>query len=732
MNESKDKPEGKEKEQIQYREFSEDQFKQILEEHSKWLGTNGKEGKQANLERANLQKFNLTGVQLEKAHLKEVNLEKVDLTKANLEQADLEKANLQQARMYKASLRWANLQKANLENADLQQANLNWANLEEAVLRKAYAHGASLVGAHLNHAKLEEVNLYNADLTDADLTEANLEGSDLRRAKLNKAHVLRAKLRDANLQDADLTYATGLLGEQFAATDVSGAKLPPPIIKFDGVKIVEEASRNARKLFLLMLIGCVYAWLTIGTTTDVRLLTNSASSPLPIIGAQIPIVGFYWAAPIFLLGIYIYFHLYLQRIWENLAELPAVFPDGRSLNKTVYPWLLYGFIRAHFVQLRSDRPPLSRLESTISILLAWWIVPLTLLLFWGRYIRRHDWTITILQIVFIAVTTTLCMIFQQLTRNTLRGQPTRRIVLIHVPAGFVIFTLFLLMSLGAIEGVPPYRGTGIKTWIPRVFETVNSSTFANIEEEDISMKPDNWTGDSSQISLVKGAKLKGRDLRHARAFRAFLVRADLREADLRGAILREADLRNATLHSANLESAQLLGANLQRANLSRRISPKRKQEKLLDKSIPVADFMKRANLRYCRLINANLCEAYLSEAILEDACLWAANLEKAALDFANLKGADLLHANLRGADLTGAVLDSASLRYADLRGADLLETSFSGADLYRTNFRGTNLRGAKELTFKHIEQARIDAKTQLPSYLIKPGQAEQESSRKTN
>jgi hypothetical protein len=39
-----------------------------------------------------------------------------------------------------------------------------------------------------------------------------------------------------------------------------------------------------------MLLACLYAIITIATTNDVNLLTNSASSPLPIIGAAIPVV----------------------------------------------------------------------------------------------------------------------------------------------------------------------------------------------------------------------------------------------------------------------------------------------------------------------------------------------------------------------------------------------------------------------------------------------------------
>ena len=85
-----------------------------------------------------------------------------------------------------------------------------------------------------------------------------------------------------------------------------------------------------------MLLGCVYSWLTIATTTDVKLLTNTASSPLPIIGTEIPIAWFYIAAPLVLIALYLYFHFYLQGLWESLASLPAIFPDGKRLDERAY------------------------------------------------------------------------------------------------------------------------------------------------------------------------------------------------------------------------------------------------------------------------------------------------------------------------------------------------------------------------------------------------------------
>ena len=79
------------------------------------------------------------------------------------------------------------------------------------------------------------------------------------------------------------------------------------------------------------------------------LLTNSGSSPLPIIQTKVPIAGFYWAAPAILLALYCYLHLYLQRLWEGMANLPAIFLDGRKLDE----WRLSVAAVGHRAQART-------------------------------------------------------------------------------------------------------------------------------------------------------------------------------------------------------------------------------------------------------------------------------------------------------------------------------------------------------------------------------------------
>ncbi len=551
---------------------------------------------------------------------------------------------------------------------------------EDALQRILVAHKTWL---DTDEKKGEKADLSQTDLRKANLRKANLQGANLRGANLQKANLRKTDLRDADLSDAKLSDVTGLLADMLAGANLSNSKLSEDIAAFDGLARVEEISRIARPVFIGILAGCVYSWLTVATTTDARLLTNSASSPLPIIDTEIPIAGFYWVAPILLLGVYLYLHLYLQRLWEGLADLPAVFPDGNPLNKKVYPWLLSGLVRAHFERLQDKRPLLSHLENWAVIFLSWWIVPVTVLMFWGRYLPYHEWYGTGLHVVLLVVSIGSAILLHRHAVRTLRRDVTafrwRKPWLdprtYQVAVALVSGVAFALVSLGAIEGEVrrDYAGSIVlrdkATWMPYAFDRVGYRTYANLREADVSTKPAGWTGLSEQpkegldesllekaraeLAQVQGASLVGADLRYADAVDAFLAKADLR-----GANLLEADLSDANLQAADFS----LFANLQRANLS------------------------RANLRGAQFLGANL------------------------------QGANLTHAKLHGADLGGANLQEASLFRANLQNADL-SANLQGAILTYAKLQGANLIFAKNLTGEQLDEACGDDKTKLPKYL---------------
>ena len=327
-----------------------------------------------------------------------------------------------------------------------------------------------------------------------------------------------------------------------------------------------------------------------------------------------------------------------------------MFPDGRPLDKKVYPWLLSGLVRAHFKRLQEERTRLTRLENLTVVFLAWWIVPLTVLIFWGRYLPRHEWIGTGLHIALLTISIGSAILLHRHAVRTLRRDITAfhwrncwrdgRTYQVAVALGFG--AVFALVSLGAIEGKADRdRGGsvalgGVATWVPYAFDRAGYRTFANLQETDLSNKPATWTGlaelpaeeldDSAQekaraeLAQVKGASLRNANLSYANAPFAFLAKARLSRANLQGANLAFANLQEANLTSANLQGANLWNANLQGADLFR----------------------------------ANLEGAKLSRADLEGARLSRANLQEADLAYANLQGAKLGGANLQGAKLWGA------------------------------------------------------------------------------
>jgi uncharacterized protein YjbI with pentapeptide repeats len=320
--------------------------------------------------------------------------------------------------------------------------------------------------------------------------------------------------------------------------------------------------------------------------------------------------------------LYFYFHLYLIKQWEALASLPAIFPDGKRLDERAYPWLLNGLVRRHFKRLKTGRPLIADIQEWITIFLAWWVVPFTMMAFWLRYISRHDWWGTCFHIGLIVLAVTFAIIFYRLCALTLQGKQNSdstsqsQYYLKNKKQIYkVILACFSLIYLSAIA-----------------FTNIG----ADFREKTISEKPANYglLSEKERIEFVKGTDLKGRNLSNADMYKAFLVKADLRGASLAGANLEEANLEKARLEKANFQEANLRWANLQQANL------------------------KFATLRKARLWGVNLQDANLGSTNLQNTSFKDANLKGANLTYANLKNAYLFSTDLRGA--TNITIDQLS------------------------------------------------------------------------
>ena len=452
--------------------------------------------------------------------------------------------------------------------------------------------------------------------------------------------------------------------------------------------------------------------LLIVRTTDVQLLTNSGTVKIPVVDAEMPVTTLFWLGPLVLLVLYFAFHLYLQRLWEMLAGLPAVFPDGMPVTQKTYPWLMNDMVRSEFPRLRGAGPPLAFSQEYLFTALAYALAPLTLFPFWARYLCRHEWTVTGWHVAVAGLFVWSSLIFFYLARTTLRRSarvverwcgPWRGagalvktgMALLPVAVGALWALCVWEVSRVAITfGVPrelynpaadDHRGRPFpdiankydpRRWVPRVLEEIGDSPFVNFREADVSVKPDTWTG--VKPDTWTGAKpdparhIPGDSIATVRAG-AHLAGADLRYGDLHGAFLVNADLRGTDLRCADLQTADLRGAM---------ISPR-------------TDF-RAASLDWADLSGDDLIGAALGGGELYGADLTGADLTSADLAGANLKGARLREADLTGADLSGAKLagadfGGAAFRGTDLEGADLSGATLAGAELTAANFAGANL-----------------------------------------
>ncbi len=407
-----DSPEVGERRRV--RQLSKDKVKRILTEHLQWITYEGRRGEKADLSYVDLTKHELTitppGKQAPPDFLRQVEHPGIYLQGADLEGAILAGKDLRNAQFKAIGL-----------EADEK--------IIEQIRTDRQRGGKKLRRTRLARADLRDAEMWGADLRAAELWEADLRGANLEKAILEGADLNKAKLQDSNLKDADLTDVTGLVTENLGGADLTNALLPEDIKRFWAFDFVKEASRKAGKLFVGMLIGCGYVVLTVANYWSPAQSGADSSQILPILQTKMSVAWFAWAAPALLIGVYTYFHLYLLRIWEGLASLPAYLVSGEPLDRAVHAWLPLGYIRSLFKRLAEKRPPLHRLQMAFVFFLVWFSAPLTLLLLWIWQTHRRVLSGIILSAVSVAICAALGMVSFHHARAALRREEPGRLFL---------------------------------------------------------------------------------------------------------------------------------------------------------------------------------------------------------------------------------------------------------------------------------------------------------------
>src|SRR3984957_3399242 len=569
---------------------------------------------------------------------------------------------------------------------------------KKADLRKARLEGSELIGVNLRHADLQDAILKSADLLLADLRDACLV-----RANLQETCLVGANLEGANLEGASLDSAMGLLPRQLAGANLHEASLPAQILEFNALPTFVAGSKTIARLFATIMIVSFLSFVMIWKTKDIKLLADSAIISYlhsSAAAAAMPTDQIYLLAPALLVALFLFFLYRLQELWDAVLELPAIFPDGRMLGHNG-PRIVTGLLRTHFRWMDQDGHSTRMIEKSFSVLLAYWLVPIILMLYWARYLTLQDFHGTLLHQVLLLIAVGVAFYC-----STQIGRPSDKWATEEKPTppaleklkalrpATVLATLFVTMSLlaaGTIAGVPQdkqrapqFNSFDPRRWASRAMWVVGYDPYAELTEASISTRPENWNGSDDQIASVKGARLNGTKFRYAQAYEIFLVNAHLFKADLQGAFLSGGELRNADLGQANLQFAILDRANLQHANLDR--------AQLDGANCSRTDF-RGANLSYSSMVGASLPDARLDGASLYSTNLQNASLLRGNLEKADLRAARLANANLEGADLQQSYLWSAKLQGANLRKAQLATAIFIDADLQNADLSGAQLNG---------------------------------------
>jgi uncharacterized protein YjbI with pentapeptide repeats len=625
-----------------------------------------------------------------------------------------------------------------LDLAEILDQHKQWVESGGETGVKADLSGVNLAKADLTGVNLQGAILHRVNLSGADLSMANLRGAGLVRANLQNTNLLGTELRGANLMGANVYGADGLWFGRLGGTNLFDAVLPESISAVDSSKAIADATKVARWFYFLTVGLSVICCLLIAYTNDVRLLLNSSALPITRLGNLLPMTGLYLGGPIVLLILSLRFHFLLLRLWGSMAALPAVFPDGQTLEKDG-PWYLMGLVRRHFRWQEESRSAMTTFETALSTVLAYWIVPATMFFFWLRYLTRQDFRGTLLHVflmtVAVATATSVPFVVSRVLRpgdiRLPKSKNILRMILRTTRAALAIGCILFAISLGVNRGLPSDRAGAAqgspadpRRWAATVFQSVGYRPYADLTEASLSTplpRGTAWTDEN--VAKISGARLNEMSLRYARAYRAFLVNAKLWRANLEGIYLSEADLRG-----ANLRETLLRSGVFDRAQLSHAV--------LVSANATGANFA-AADLRFSDLSYGIFEDAVLSNARVSGASLYAVNLhnaqllrtdlsrtdmrdtrlERAVLSFANLEQTDLSSARLAEASLTGAqckgtIFLDADLKKADLRGANLAGAVLRGAELDGANLTGADLRGTLGLNSLQVCSA-LNGRTAL-------------------
>ncbi len=445
-------------------------------------------------------------------------------------------------------------------------------------------------------------------------------------------------------------------------------------------KAVEDTAAIGGGLWLSYLFVLLYLGIAAGAVTHADLLLQ-APVKLPFLNIELPLLAFFFLAPLLLLLTHAYTLVHLVLLARRVAQFNAIeglSESGRRrlpsnifvqflgapeedryfgfgmllaailwMTLVVAPIALYLLIEIQFLPYHSPWITwTSRVALILDVGLLWWLWR-KILGTRARLRRARAWK-TVIKMTFGALLTPVVVLFALAVATIPREWQQD-----HLPAKSALTWARERLFDGGVDRITRHRTS--------LFSNTLVLPEFNIYE---ALKIDDPKKVEWKQTLID---LRGRDLNGAIFETAILKKADFAGAQLQGASLIAAQLQGASLNWAQLQGASLGFAQHQGASLA--------GAQLQGASLSLTQ------LQGASLIGAQLQGASLNGAQLQGASLDYAQLQGASLDGAQLEGASLVQAQLQGASLDSAQLQGASLDGAQLQGVSLFDTALWRAQL---------------------------------------------------
>jgi uncharacterized protein YjbI with pentapeptide repeats len=440
-------------------------------------------------------------------------------------------------------------------------------------------------------------------------------------------------------------------------------------------KALDSATNIARGLWFTFLSLTAYLVIAVGAVTH-RDLFLETPVRLPLLNVDLPLVTFFWVAPIMFLVVHAYLLLNLKfmadnaRHYFNEVETTGIAAEARH---RLYLQLANFLILQMLIVRRQEKWGVMGFATHFVVVLTVIIAPiLVLILIQLQFLPYHSQYVTTIHRLAVAADMVLLLFFWP----KIAGVPeSGRVAFLRHSTWAVVFLIVLFSSFVATFPGEPGRQTALfKT--SHLAEYLFHSPVHQVKGQRqrwfsdtlVLTDADFVSGDDDKVPQEVTVSLRGRNLQGA-----FLARSDLRGADFTGA-----DLSGANFRDSKLRGAQF-GCPLVRLEHG-------------EKSLSQCTILNDAILEGADLRETLMRQAYLRNASLQAARLDGASLEGALLQGALFKDSRLAKVNLWRADLSGAKIEN-----SDLSGARLAEAILGGTLLHKVTLARSDLSGAKLL-----------------------------------